>query len=732
MYSVSNAYLEAMRQPVMTWDLYGTIDDINFNTSNILSGSFQITNQCCDTNKLALGGVFVGELDCTFMNVDIARGNWIGKTITPYCGLWTGSEFEYVPLGIFTISEATWNSDKTVDVVAYDYMEKFDKKIPETSTFGTPYNLALLACDSCNVTLGMTENDFSDFVNGTETLTLYTENNDLDTWRDFLYWLAQSIGCFCTISRDGKLVFRPFNQTIVETIEHTRRYEGFDFSEYVTKYTGLSVVNMDDDTTSYYGIDGSDNDDAVDDGSTMDLGENPFMQIADQETRDLQRRNILDALTLMTYGPFKGRIAPNPIWDLGDIIKFTDGYGDDNLHCIMQYSFTYERATTVQGWGDNPALANAKSKTDKNISGLRSRVDSGGSQDDVMHYYYYTNASKIKAGAGVKKECVRLYYSAKKSTYAVMHAEIRIKTTYGTTPIENQNRSNEIAFPLTKLKFSYKLNGEEDTLCYPKETLLDGDHTLHLLYPMRVTEVGLHALQVYLESTDGGFEIDKDDLDVVLFGEGLEGEGVFDGLLTITEEFSNVLIPDSNEVLPWTTNAVATTRIDNINTATDIFTNLVPDTNTMDGSWSSTLAPRIPRETYLISTVDKLKYEYDDTKVLTTNDEFSLANSVSTASIISDSFNLYNALITGIESTTVQYSGTPTISISIDEGETWYAFDGYSWERLSGNEGMQVSTFIAITIDQWAALTHNRGTITTKITLHTGDTLKSILYDFTN
>lgn len=728
MYSVSNAYLTAMRQPVQQYNLYGTIDSVNFNTSNILSGSFQITNQCCDTNKLELGGVFIGELDCTFMNVNIARGSWIGKTITPYCGLWTGSAYEYVPLGIYTISEATWNSDQTVDVVAYDNMEKFDKSIAETSTHGTPYTLASLACSTCGVTLGTTENEFSNFVNGDETLTLYTENNDLDTWRDFLYWLAQSIGCFCTIDRSGNLVFRTFNQTIVETISNNRRYEGFDFSEYVTSYSGISVTNMSDDTTSYYSIN-EDDDDEDETGLVMNLGENPFLQIADQTTRDLQRRNILDTIELIEYAPFKGRINPNPIFDLGDVIKLTDGYGDNNLHCIMQYTFSYNRQMMLQGWGDNPALASAKSKTDKNISGLKSKVNSGGSStEDKMKYYYYTNSSKVIADDGIKKEIVRMYYSVVRSTYAVAHIEIRCKTLYTET---NQNTgSNSIVFPLTKLKFSYKVNGEDQTV-YPRETLIDGYHVIHLLYPMHPDSLGLNFLQVFVESEDGRLTLEMNDLDLVLYGEGLEGDAAFSGLITINESFNEVT-PGNPNVVDFDDTCTHTIRNNNSSSVTDTFTSITPANLTITGSWTETIAPRIPRQTYTISTANKLKYTYDNTKVLTNNDEFSLVSDIQSSTIISDAFNLYNALITGIESVTVQYSGTPTISVSTDGGTIWKAFNGNQWVVLTGNEGMQISTFIAITLEQWTLLTQNRGTLTTKINLHSGDTLKSILYDFTN
>jgi hypothetical protein len=70
-----------------------------------------------------------------------------------------------------------------------------------------------------------------------------------------------------------------FNQTVVDTIDDAHRFTGGSFSDYVTRYTGLSVVNMEDSTTSYYAED-------EDDGLTMNLGSNPFLQYGVAATKE--------------------------------------------------------------------------------------------------------------------------------------------------------------------------------------------------------------------------------------------------------------------------------------------------------------------------------------------------------------------------------------------------------------------------------------------------------------
>lgn len=51
MYGVSEAYKEAMKQPVQHHTLKGMIGEHSFTDKNILAGSFSITNQCCGNDS---------------------------------------------------------------------------------------------------------------------------------------------------------------------------------------------------------------------------------------------------------------------------------------------------------------------------------------------------------------------------------------------------------------------------------------------------------------------------------------------------------------------------------------------------------------------------------------------------------------------------------------------------------------------------------------------------------
>ena len=105
MYQVSNAYKVAMHNRVQRFKIKGKVGDINFDDSNVLSGSLSITNQCSGSEMIEIGQVYIGELNCTFIGLEI--DGWYGKTISLSCGQGIGNDsYEYIPLGVFIVSEA--------------------------------------------------------------------------------------------------------------------------------------------------------------------------------------------------------------------------------------------------------------------------------------------------------------------------------------------------------------------------------------------------------------------------------------------------------------------------------------------------------------------------------------------------------------------------------------------------------------------------------------------------
>ena len=392
MYGVSDTYKTAMHQAVQKFRLTGTVGTTDFTDENILAGSFSITNQCCGNNEVQIGQVYVGELDATFLNLPLTRYSLKGMKITPSFGLMLADgSYEDVPLGVFNISEASWTMSGLV-VKAYDNMSLLDKKCNTRQTTGTAYEMALLATEACGLTLGTTEAEFRTFANGTETFSLHAES-DIETWRDFISWVAQTVGCNAMAGRDGSIIFRSYGQTVVDTLDEEHRFEGASFSDFETKYTGLSCVNLAD--------------------------QNPLMQYGVDETKDALRTNVLTALQQIDYVPFKVALIGNPAYDLMDVFSFSGGIADaKKLFCMTKYNFKYNGGYEMEGVGENPVLASAKSKTDKNISGLLAQVEQG-----KLGITTFTNASAYDLGETAVK-VISIRFATSEANHMLFFAQI--------------------------------------------------------------------------------------------------------------------------------------------------------------------------------------------------------------------------------------------------------------------------------------------------------------------
>lgn len=519
MYKVSENYLKSMKQESQEFSLKGTIAGLDFTEKNILDGSFSVANQCSDNSGIKIGQVYIGELNATFMGMSIDRYTLKGAEVKPQFGRkLDNGEYEYIPLGIFSISKASWTSAGIV-VTAYDNMAKLDKECPDAETKGTPYQLAVMACKACKVDLGTGEDEFNKFANGQEELFLSAEN-DIETWRDFIAWVAQTCGCFVTADRTGKIVFRTYGAEVVDTIDPMNRFTGASFSDFETRYTGISVVNISDDSTEYYAIE-------PDNGLTYNLGSNPFLQSGSEDTREQTRRAVLNALQSICYVPFKVSMIGDPVYDLGDILCFAGGIADgDKKYCITKYIFHYDGEYEIQGVGDDPATADARSKVDKQLQGVRRGI---GSEEIV--FYQFTNAQAIQIGSGEKKNIADIRYTSLSQRIAIFQLEAILDV----ETLEDAGQYHDAV-----AKVSYILNDTEIPEYHPEETWIDGRHILHLLYYLEINQTVMQRLTVALEMTGGSVKIDQDHVHCSIYGQGLAATDRWDGTLDIREDIPTI------------------------------------------------------------------------------------------------------------------------------------------------------------------------------------------------
>ena len=545
MYPVSKEYQKAISESSRSFFWTGMITTkagkkYTFGNKDIVKGSGYISRQCSGSSEIELGSVYAAELGISLFS-DIDRYSLEDASITVSFHLKVGDAYEEVPMGIFYIAEAN-RKIKTLELKAYDAMLNLDKNFNKGLSSAFPYDFLSMLSKACHVELAQTKEEIEALTNGAELLGIYQEN-DIETWRDFLYYLAQALGCFSTIDRDGKLRLIPYGITDNKTVDSRHRFSS-TFSDFVTRYTAVSSTNKKTDIAEYYSV-------KPDDGLTMNLGVNPLLQFGLEEKRKRIINNILSAITVVNYVPFDSDTIGDPALDLGDVIKFTGGHADETKRsAITSIETKINGKQTIKCVGKNPRLASAKSKNDKNIAGLESSMN-----ENKLSIYTYVNALKIGVGAE-KTSIINIEFASGDETNAEFHAEVILdvksnavsRKVDAETTIEIGEENKVISIPVswtddgkTLLKAYYVLDGKEVEQFHPSETWFSGKHLLNLYYPiieMKANE--LHTFEVLIELTNGTATIEPQNAMATISGQGLGAQERWDGRITVDEEIKMV------------------------------------------------------------------------------------------------------------------------------------------------------------------------------------------------
>ena len=545
MYPVSKEYQKAISESSRSFFWTGMITTkagkkYTFGNKDIVKGSGYISRQCFGSSEIELGSVYAAELGISLFS-DIDRYSLEDASITISFHLKVGDAYEEVPMGIFYIAEAN-RKIKTLELKAYDTMLNLDKNFNKGLSSAFPYDFLSLLSKACHVELAQTKEEIEALTNGAELLGIYQEN-DIETWRDFLYYLAQALGCFSTIDRDGKLRLIQYGITDNKTVDSRHRFSS-TFSDFVTRYTAVSSTNKKTDIAEYYSV-------KPDDGLTMNLGVNPLLQFGLEEKRKRIINNILSAITVVDYVPFDSDTIGDPALDLGDVIKFTGGHADETKRsAITSIETKINGKQTIKCVGKNPRLASAKSKNDKNIAGLESSMN-----ENKLSIYTYVNALKIGVGSE-KTSIINIEFASGDETNAEFHAEVILdvksnavsRKVDAETTIEIGEENKVISIPVnwtddgkTLLKAYYVLDGKEVEQFHPSETWFSGKHLLNLYYPiieMKANE--LHTFEVLIELTNGTATIEPQNAMATISGQGLGAQERWDGRITVDEEIKMV------------------------------------------------------------------------------------------------------------------------------------------------------------------------------------------------
>lgn len=545
MYPVSDEFMEEVQKNTRTFYWTGSIttktnQTYEFGNDDIVKGSGYITRQCCGSTEIELGTVYAAEMGISLYS-DVDRYTLDGAEIRLLFHLVYGDETEEeVPMGVFEVSEAN-RAIRCLELKAYDYMLRFDKPLQLNSSSGTAYNFLATACNDCHVELAQSKEELEQLPNGKEILGIYADN-DMESYRDLLYYTAQVLGCFCRINREGKLELVQYGATSVMNIPSTQRFDS-TYSDFITRYTAISSTNIRSNIAEYYALE-------KDDGLTMNLGINPLLQYGLKATRERMLTAILNAVSVIDYVPFESTTIGNPALDPGDILTFSGGHADESkISCITGITYKVNGKHSLKCVGKNPRLSAAKSKNDKNITGLINQVESG-----KTVVYNFVNAAEIAIG-DVHTEILSIDFTAKEETSAHFLAEIllsvaaedTVRTIEGTASYEDTtDGKNEVTKPVhytftekgqAELEVVYRINNEDLEYFIPTKTCINGNHILTLFLPLtRVAPNSANNLTVLMKIAGGTARIGANQIKATISGQGLvAGLGEWNGKLTAEE-----------------------------------------------------------------------------------------------------------------------------------------------------------------------------------------------------
>lgn len=225
-------------------------------------------------------------------------------------------------------------------------------------------------------------------------------NNDMESYRDLIFYVAQLLGCVCQINREGKLELIPYGISPVAEVASRHRFDS-SYSDFVTRYTAVSSTNLITEKSEYYALD-------PDDALTLNLGVNPLLQFGLKTTRARLITNILNAIAVVDYVPFDSTTIGNPAFDPIDVLHFSTGHADEKqLSCITSITYKINRKHSLKYVGKNPKLAAAKNKNDKNITGLLNQIEAG-----KIVVYNFINASPFIIGSS-NTEIMAIVFTSK-------------------------------------------------------------------------------------------------------------------------------------------------------------------------------------------------------------------------------------------------------------------------------------------------------------------------------
>lgn len=712
MLSLPDGMLDALSRPESTQTISGRITLADGTTrdlpsSSLLAGSTTISMQCGETGEVHIGGAYIGEMKTTILHPDFDRTLLKDATVTLTAGVATPGGMQDIQLGVWTVSSASW-SRTGVELTCYDNMSKLDTSFTGTAKEGEPYAWLSRACQACGVRLGVDESTVQGMPNGLGVYTLGDKTTNVKTWRDLVQWVCQIVAGFAYAGADGSIMVARYAGTPCRTIPGDHRTQDTTLEAYESVYTGITLTIASDGITEYHTRDHK-----TDTGLTQNLGQNPLLQDLGKTVRHDRLLRIVDAIPASTPGSIT--IMEPPVHTLGDMLALTGGYAGTSgsvRMLVQRIEYQAGKGTTYSGYGADPALATARSKTDKNVEGLL-----GQTKADEWYSTPFGVERTITVGSDRTLVSSVTFAVKERDTIVDVHAQTLLDVTLPTPADDGTTTA-----PATVLTCTWTLDGAEYDF-QPVETYaVPGRHVLHLYLAPKATANITHRIDLYMQAAGGSCTIQSGWLMGLLEGKGLAGDAGWNGRIDIDETFPNrigtgidtplprqfsgapspSLIVPTREGLAETVSRISLTNVATIPVSTEDMQSLHPGVESLDA-------------------VHQAMESWDATTGAWAGGIFNATKQATLTSWLMGT----DQTITGITGITpVDAPDTAAYQLSWDGGTTWGAVDDHGTWTVDAT--MTGSRMAALDQAQYAAWYTPPSGVMLRVTLQAGTTLKSV------
>ena len=378
MYQVSQQFRQALSLGAIH-HIRGTITLANEETIALSDDNTKrpaFSQQCTsDPDSFGIGQLYTGTVELTLLDAeDLQRATLRGGTVSLEFGL-DGFESEWVPLGIWNITDPQRGSENSIIIRGVDNTSRLDVPI----SYKTVGHITMI--NRINTIKALTGLEFAQTIAELSALagTSVTANSVFgtsycSTCRAEVSAIAQFIGGIAYFDRTGKIAFRKLGDNPGEYIIPAARRFKADLSEYSYKVTAISYTD-DDGTVVTDEASGGD----ANTRACLPLTDYPYMWQESETDKKTALNRIRDSLASAgVWIPGSIDYAGDPTIDLGDRVYLTGG-----VTGVTQSAFI----VTAQTWqfrGPHTLIAAGAAESAVYSGGGGSSGASGGSSTTII------------------------------------------------------------------------------------------------------------------------------------------------------------------------------------------------------------------------------------------------------------------------------------------------------------------------------------------------------------